>query len=336
MLVESGVQIFVTGGSGFIGRELLNELLRRGCVVNAFVRDPLRLSGGAIDGVNYIQGDITDKESLRRGMSGCKYVFHLAGYARNWARDKKIYDEINIVGTRNVFDIAVELGVERVVWTSTIVTFGVTPKGVVGDEKMVRVSDQFFTEYERSKAEMEREALRLSGEGVPVVIVNPTRVFGPGLLSESNTVTHLISMIRGGRMPVVLNYGRNIGNYVYIDDVVTGLILAMERGRIGERYILGGENVTLRDFFSMIDKVDRVKRFRWGIYYLTPFLIAYISEWLADVFGIYPVFTPGWVKTFLADWSFSSKKAESELGYKPIPFEEGIRKTCQWLDNVKR
>ncbi|MDR1485546.1 MAG: NAD-dependent epimerase/dehydratase family protein [Planctomycetaceae bacterium] len=345
MSIEIGERIFVTGGTGFIGSKLTAELLRRGFLVNVLTRNPKKLSGASVDVAsvdssnvdvaNYVCGDVTDVDSLRRGMSGCKYVFHLAAYAKNWARDSRSYDEINIFGTRNVFNVAAECGVERVVWTSTIVTFGPTAAGVVGDESMTRANDIFFTEYERSKTAMEREALGLAAGGFPLVIVNPTRVYGPGLMSESNTVTQLISMIRNGKMPVVFNHGRNVGNYVYVDDVVSGLILALERGGVGERYILGGENVSLGELFAMVDKVDEVKRFRWGIYYLTPFLIAYISQWAANVFGCYPIFTPGWVKTFLADWVFSSKKAETELGYKPISFEEGIRKTCQWLDENK-
>ncbi|MDR2643873.1 MAG: NAD-dependent epimerase/dehydratase family protein [Planctomycetaceae bacterium] len=335
MLIESGERIFVTGGTGFIGSKLTGELVRRGCFVNVLTRNPKYLAGEKIEGVNYVQGDITDVDSLRHGMYGCKYVFHLAAYAKNWAKELCIYDEINILGTRNVFDVAVEVGVGRVVWTSTIVTFGPTESDVVGNENTVRANDNFFTEYERSKTIMEREALELAAKGFPLVIVNPTRVYGPGLMSESNTVTQLISMIRKGRMPVVFNFGRNIGNYVYVDDVVLGLILALERGKVGERYILGGENLKLGELFSILDKVDGVKRFRWGIYYFTPFLIAYISEWFANLLGVYPIFTPGWVRTFLVDWAFSSEKAETELGYKPISFEEGIRKTCQWLDRNK-
>ncbi|MDR0390586.1 MAG: NAD-dependent epimerase/dehydratase family protein [Planctomycetaceae bacterium] len=338
MSIEIGVgdRVFITGGTGFIGSKLTAELLRRGCSVKVMTRNLSGLSDNKNDNLEYVSGDVTDVDSLRRAMSGCNYVFHLAGYAKNWAKDSRIYDEINIEGTRNVFNVAAEVGAERVVWTSTIVTFGATENGVIGDEKTVRTNDNFFTEYERSKTIMEREALKLAANGFPLVIVNPTRVYGPGVMSESNAVTQLISMIRNGKMPTVLNFGRNIGNYVYIDDVVFGLILALEGGRVGERYILGGDNVKLGEVFTTVDKVDGVKRrFRWGIYYRTPLLIAYISEWLANTFGIYPFFTSGWIKTFLADWAFSSKKAETELGYKSTPFEEGVKKTCQWLDENK-
>ncbi|MDR1925509.1 MAG: NAD-dependent epimerase/dehydratase family protein [Planctomycetaceae bacterium] len=332
-VMKEVMNVFVTGSTGFIGRKLTERLVQLGYFVRGLAR---RVEGlPTVDGVEYVCGDVTDIGSLRRGMSGCRYVFHLAAYANGWARNSTTYNNINITGTKNVFSVAKEFSVERLVWTSTIVTLGPTPEGVIGDESMPRITDKFLTEYERSKTEMEQEAMRWIAEGLPLVIVNPTRVYGPGLLSESNTVTQLISMFRRGRMPVLLNYGRNVGNYVFVDDVVCGLILALERGRIGERYILGGENVSLKGFFETINKIDNKKRYQREIYCYTPLLLAYIFEWNAKLFGIYPLFTPGWIRTFLVDWAYSSKKAESELGYKITSLENGIRKTCKWLDENK-
>lgn len=277
-----------------------------------------------------------DTDALRQGMDGCRYVFHLAAYAKNWASDLKTFERINIDGTTNVFMAAKELGVKRIVWTSTIVTFGPTPPGVVGDETMSRTTDRFYTDYERSKFEMERRAECWGKDGLPLVIVNPTRVFGPGRLSESNTVTQLIDMYRKGRVPILFNLGKNIGNYVLVDDVVEGHILAMEKGRIGEKYILGGDNVSLKQLFRTIDTVDGKRRFQLPIFWLVPMLIASILQTGANLFGFYPTFTPGWIRTFLNDWVYTPEKARHELGYSWTSFEQAVRETCRWLDESQK
>ena len=326
--MDTTKKVFLTGGTGFIGSALIAKLLERGFSIRALARNA---AAKAQPNLEYIVGDITDIDSLRSGMSGCRYVFHLAAYAKNWAADPQTYTQVNIGGTKNVFTAALELNVERIVWTSTIVTLGCTPPGVVGNEQMPRQSELCFTEYERTKTVMERESAQWVKNGLPLVVVNPTRVFGPGLQSESNSVTKLIDQYRCGRFPILLNRGRNIGNYGFIDDVAEGHILAMERGKIGERYILGGENVSLAQLFQTVDKVDGKKRFQLKIFWVLPMLVAYYLELQAGCLGVYPPITPGWIRTFLRDWAFSCEKAEQELGYKVTPFEEAVRRTCQWL-----
>lgn len=363
-VTQSACKYFVTAAAGFVGTRLVRTLMERGHSVRALVHrtrptappgfawgeddpfvkaarevDCLSRSGpegvsqgeGPFPSLELVRGDVTDRESLRRSMAGCTHVFHLAAYAKNWAADPKVFTQQNVEGTRNVFAVAREMGVQRAVWTSSIVTFGPTRPGEVGDEDMSRTTDRYFTEYEASKAMAEREVLALAAEGFPVVIVNPTRVYGPGHLTEGNALSRLIDDYDRGRVPVLLNRGVNVGNYVLVDDVVEGHLLAMEHGRVGQRYILGGENASLREFFRTIDRVSGRRHIQIPIMGLSPLLFAWFQKKRAEWFGVYPRITPGWVRTFLANWAFCSDKAQRELGYVPTPLEQGVRITYEWL-----
>jgi nucleoside-diphosphate-sugar epimerase len=322
---------FVTGATGFIGGKLVGELVRLGHVVRALVRPASTRDGLDGERITTIEGDIGDRDSLVRGMSGCAAVFHLAAYARNWARDPRTFFELNVEGTRNVLAAARAVGVERVVLTSTMVTFGPTPPGVVGDESMPRTTLRFFTEYEESKTLAEREALEAACDRLPVVVVNPTRVYGPGKLTEGNSVTVMIDLYDRGRFPVVLAGGVHVANYAFVDDLVRGHIFAMEKGRVGERYILGGENVSLRQLFDLVDGVTGRRHLRCTLPARLAMAYGRLEKKKAEWLGLYPRITPGWVETFLQDWAYSSAKAERELGYTITPLREGIRLTCEWL-----
>jgi nucleoside-diphosphate-sugar epimerase len=336
-------QVFVTGASGFIGYRLMQELVRRGNVVHALIRGekpkppPGFSSANQIDfdhpNVRIVRGDITDRESLRRGMEGCSQVYHLAGYAKNWARDLQPYLQNNVIGMNLVCLVAKELNVQKVVWTSTMLTFGPTKLGEVGDETTIKTT-KALTEYEHSKWCAEFDATAFVEDGLPLVTVNPCRVFGPGHLNESNSVSRLIDMYDRGKVPFLLG-GRNIGNWVYVDDVVNGLILAMERGRIGEKYILGGENLSPAEFFRLVDKVSGQRHWQITIRRPAAMVYAYLQKLRAEKFGVYPQITPEWVRVFLTDWAYSSAKAQRELGYQITPLENAVRQTYEWLLRIR-
>ncbi len=323
--------VFVTGATGFIGTKLVNALVRKGHTVHALSRAASNRDGLDHERIRFVKGDITDKESLRRGMEGCSQVYHLAAYAKNWAPDPSVFLAQNLDGMKNVFDAAREAGVGRTVFTSTIVVFGPTLPGVVGDEMMPRVTPRYYTEYEESKAVAEQEALQYVTRGHPIVIVNPTRVYGPGKLTEGNSVSLMIDMYDRGKVPVLLNNGVNVGNYVLVDDLVRGHILAMEQGKVGERYILGGENSSLKDLFRLVDEISGKKHIQFNLPPPIAYFYSSLEKKKAEWFGLYPKITPGWVETFLQDWAYSCRKAEEELGYTITPLREGIRLTYEWL-----
>ncbi|MDP2884230.1 MAG: SDR family oxidoreductase [Ignavibacteria bacterium] len=324
-------RVFVTGSTGFIGTKLVNELVQRGHTVHALTRRTSNKEGLSHERIKLVTGDIQDRTSLQKGMEGCNQVYHLAAYAKNWSRDTSVFYKQNVEGMRNVFEVAKAAGVERVVFTSTIVAFGPTPAGVIGNEDMPRITQRFYTEYEETKSIAEKEALQYAASGFPVVIVNPTRVYGPGKLTEGNSVSLMIDMYDRGKVPVLLNGGNDVGNYVLVDDLVRGHILAMEKGRIGERYILGGENASLKQIFEMVDKVSGKKHFQMNLPPRFAYLYSGFEKKKAEWLGIYPQITPGWVETFLQDWVYSTAKAERELGYTIVPLKEGIRMTYEWL-----
>lgn len=323
--------IFITGATGFIGTKLVNELVRQGHTVHALTRAKSNREGLDHERIKFVVGDIMNRDSLLAGMEDCTHVFHLAAYAKNWAPDSKIFYDHNVTGMRNAFQAAKQTGVHRIVWTSTIVTFGPTPPGVIGDETMQRITKHYYTEYEETKAIAEQEALKMAEEGFPVVIVNPTRVYGPGKLTEGNSVSLMIDQYDRGQVPILLNHGVNIGNYALVDDLVRGHILAMEKGRIGERYIIGGENASLRKFYELVDEVSGKKHFQINLPPKIGLAYGSIQKFIADKFGKYPQITTGWVETFLQDWAYSCVKAERELGYTFTPLKEGIRLTYEWI-----
>ena len=336
--------VFVTGATGFIGSKLVEILLNRGYIVRGLSRRPTpTLPPGYSQSetnlwhhrnFSFISGDISDAKSLENAMKGCDYVFHLAAYAKNWAPNPETFAQMNIQGMKNVFDAAEMCGIRKIVWTSSIVTFGMTGPGVVQDESTPRFTEHCFTEYEETKYIAEKEALQRAKNGLPLVIANPTRVYGPGQLSEGNALAQLIDDYTHGRSPFLPNRGINIGNYGFVDDVAMGHVLALEKGRIGERYILGGENVSLRRFLEMIDEITGKSRIKIPLMQTGPLIFAWAQKKLAEYFGIYPRITPGWVRTFMVDWAFSCEKAKSELGYSPISLRDGLKTTLHWLTAI--
>jgi nucleoside-diphosphate-sugar epimerase len=323
------MKIFVTGSTGFIGSRLVAKLASEGHTVHALYRSEKKLAGDLSPGIILFKGDLTRAESLETAMQGCDAVIHTAAFAGVWHRDEKVIYDLNVASSVLILKIAADQGIRRSVVTSSAAVFG--PSGARTVNESEPEPPHFFTPYERSKSLMEKEVERLVAGGQDIVIVNPTRLYGPGPLNDANSVTRLIKMYIEGKWHFLPGNGESIGNYVFVDDVVNGLELALLRGRSGNRYILGGENVSYREFFMLLEKLSGVhhRLFRFPL----PLMLgaAGAMTLFAKVTGIPPMITPGLVQKYDHHWRLTSDKAKSELGYNPVSLENGLSATLHWL-----
>jgi len=323
-------RVAVTGSTGFIGGNLVRKLLESGEKVRLLIRDTSRIQPLRDLPVEYSQADLLDKSSLIRGLKDCSRLYHLAAYAKNWAPDKEVFLRINLEGLRNILEASIEEGLKKVVYVSSSVVNGPSRDGPVS-EKTSRDHIPYFTDYEESKARAEKIIPEYLAKNLEVTIARPTRVFGPGKLNEANSVTRIIKYYLKLRLCPLLDRGQQVGNYVYVDDVVEGLRLLMERGRNGEAYILGGENISLAGFYDLLEAVSGIKAIRMKIPVSLAKAVANLESWKAENFKIYPFITKGWVMTFLQNWACSHQKASLELGYQPRSLKEGLKLTLEWF-----
>jgi len=323
--------VFLTGGTGFIGRKIIDLLLEKDETIHLLVRKTSNIEGLKRDEINLFTGGITDIKSIKEAVRGCDKVIHSAAYAQNWAQNYSTYYKFNVEGFRNVAEAALEQGVKKFIYVSTAVTFGPSFDGIV-DEETPRKTDCFYTDYERSKYEAEQDVRKYEEKGLPVITVNPSRVYGPGFLREANAVTRIIRLFLKGKFPFILSDGSAIGNYAFVDDVAKGIISALYKEHAGGKFILGGENCSLREFFTILSEISGKKAPGIQISPGIALFLSRILELIAQTFRIYPLITTGWVRTFLENWAFSIEKAEKKLGYSPTPLKEGLKITCEWLE----
>jgi farnesol dehydrogenase len=320
----------ITGPTGFIGQHLVQRLLREDNTLRLLVRNTSCLDRLADLPVEISQTDLLDLASLKRALKGCNRLYHLAAYAKNWAPDRNTFFETNVRGFRNALEACLTAGIKRVVFVSSSVVNGPS-HGQPVSESNARLDIPFFTEYEESKARSEAIIPEFLNRGLEVVIARPTRVYGPGLLSEANSVTRILQYYLRFRTCLVLGSGQQVGNYVYVDDVVEGLRLTMLQGRNGEAYLLGGENVSLAGFYNLLEEVSGRRALRIKIPVSLALATARLETWKAEKLQIYPLITEGWVRTFLQNWAVSHQKASQELSYQPRSLQEGLKLTCEWL-----
>jgi nucleoside-diphosphate-sugar epimerase len=321
------MKIFITGASGFIGDHLSKKLADSGHQVHALVRNELPARQRHTD-IRYFIGDITQPSTIQKAIAGCEQAYHVAGYAKLWAARRKTFYDINVTGTENVFEAALENGVKKVVYTSSCAVFGPSLKTAI-TESDPRIT-AFNNDYDLSKILAETSVREFCKKGIESVIVNPSRVYGPGLSTHANMITKMLTQCLRGKFVFMPGVKNVVGNYAYIDDVVQGHINAMEIGKCGERYIVGGENLS----YDQVIRIIREEITSAKLIPLPAFAVkawGYIELLKHRLTGSDPKFTPAAATRYLQNAAFDCSKAINEIGYSITGFRQGISNTINHI-----
>ena len=321
------MRALVTGATGFVGAAVARALLAAGWQVRVLVRHGSDRRNVATLAVEHVIGDLTDPASLEHALEGCEAAFHVAADYRLWApRPQELY-RANVDGTAHLLDAAGRAGVRRIVYTSSVATIGLPAGGGAGGEDTPAALADMIGHYKRSKFLAEERAREAAARGVPVIIVNPSTPIGPGDVKPTPTGQIVLDAARG-RTPAYVDTGLNI---VHVDDVAAGHLLAFHRGRIGERYILGGEDMTLRQILTLIAQLVGRSPPRIRLPHGVVLPIAYAAELYARLTGRPTRVTVEGVRMARKRMFFSSAKAVRELGYRWRPPSEAFADALRWF-----
>lgn len=323
-------KIFITGATSSIGAHLVKFLLQEDTLLHLLVRKNPGFELFNHPRIVLFEGDLSSEETLLKAMEGCSQVYHLAANASVWQKDPKVYFDTNVQGTKTILEAALKSKINRVVVTSSAGVLGPSIKSIISETKAREID--FFNEYESSKAMAELMIHNYVCEkGLDIVVVSPTRVYGPILFGPISSTTLLVDKFLNGNWRIYPGTGKEIGNYAFIEDVALGHILAMKNGTKGDNYILGGINCTYAEFYNKLSKLSGINRRMLVVPKFIQTTFATIQILNAKLFGIKPSITPKWLAKGYYNWEVSSNKAISHLGYSITPMDEGLKKTIQTL-----
>ncbi len=309
------MNVLVTGGTGYLGRAIVQALDAAGHRLVLYGRTA---SGGGLPGTA-VDGDIRDAARVRGAAAGCDAIVHTAAMVAVWSRRARDFDDINVGGLASVLEAAHALGTGRVVFTSSFLAL--PPAGA--DRPGA------WNDYQRTKVEADRLAARAVDLGAPVIRLYPGVVYGPGSLTSGNLVTRQVADHLHGRLPGLVGADR-IWSFAYVDDIAAAHVAAVERGRVGRRYLLGGENARQMRVFEIVRQLTG-RALPRRIPAALAVLAAMMYEMRAGLFRVAPLATTGTVEILLRDWPLGCDLARDELGYQPRSLEDGVGRTLQWI-----
>ncbi|HLW80757.1 MAG TPA: hopanoid-associated sugar epimerase [Candidatus Acidoferrales bacterium] len=316
----------VTGATGFVGSHVARQLVAAGESVRALARRGSRRD--ALDGVavEWVEGDLRDEASLDCALKGVGRIYHVAADYRLWAKHPQEIYENNVTGTKNLLASALRARVEKFIYTSTVATIAVQRGSELPDEMNRTTVDEMIGSYKKSKLLAEQEALRAAHEGLPVIIVNPTTPVGPGDWKPTPTGRIILDFLLG-RMPAYVDTGLN---FVAVEDVAKGHLLAAERGKVGERYLLGGENLTLKQVLDALAEITALPAPTRQIPHAVALVAAYANTAFARVTNREPRIPVEGVRIARHKMFVNDSKARRELGYQPGSVKEALKRAVGW------
>ena len=322
------MKALVTGATGFIGSAVTRALIQAGVEVRALVRPETDRQAVAGPAVEPVSGDLCDVASLRSALVGCRHVYHVAAHYALWARDPSVFYKVNVDGTKALMEAARDVGIERIVYTSTIGAIGLPESGGVGTEETPVSLSKMAGDYKRSKFLAEQAVLKMAAAGLPVVIVNPSAPVGVGDVKPTPTGQIVVDFMKG-RMVAYIETGLNL---IDVEDVAVGHLQAMERGRVGERYILGCRNLTLKEVFEVLSALTGIKAPMLKLPRGLVLPLARLNTWMADYVTHQPPSIPlEGVRMARYVMHYDCSKAVRELGLPQTPVDVALEKAVKWF-----
>ncbi|MDR3677382.1 MAG: NAD-dependent epimerase/dehydratase family protein [Acidobacteriota bacterium] len=318
--------LLLTGATGYLGSAIARELIARRLPFRVLVRQANRLGFDPATGqCEVVLGDLRDREALRPALQGVDAVIHTAALVKMWVRDRNDFFRVNVEGLQNLLQAAEEAGVQRIVYTSSFLALG--PSADVNAGEGLHHNGLYSDTYAESKTRALDWLRGEEGRRFPVIVMFPGVIYGPGPRTEGNLVGGMIDQYLAGNFPGLLGSGNQRWSFAFISDVVNAHLAAIEKGKPGEEYVLGGDNRSLNDFFHTLADFTHVQRRVRHLPIAIGKIVGATEVMRARAFGHSPQLTPGVVEIFKHDWVYSSARAVRELGYWVSPLEEGLMKT---------